>query len=93
MASALWLVCKPVACIEVSQTRKFLLVAEVFRANFWMQLLGSPTPKRSSVFSNGGWIFGLDLGKLTKQIREQSTRFKSTRWILSYAVHVGFMRA
>ena len=44
-----------------------------------MMLHGSGTPKRTVCFSNGPWISGLDLGTLCKSVREEKTRFKSTR--------------
>ena len=55
------------------------LSSQVWKVAFWMQLHGSPTPKRTICFSNGAWIGGLDLGKLTKRVREQSTEFKTSR--------------
>ena len=44
---------------------------------FWMQLLGGTSAKRTLVMSNMETIGGLDLGKLTKPMREKKTKVKT----------------
>lgn len=43
-----------------------------------MQLLGSASAKPTIVFANGPWIAGLDLGKLTKELKNKLTTIKPT---------------
>ena len=52
---------------------------KVSKVQFWMQLMGSASAKRSVVFANALWIQQLDLGKLTKATRERLTTIKPTR--------------
>ena len=56
-----------------------IMLSQVWKTCFWMQLHGGPTPKRTVCFSNGSWIGGLDLGKLTKRVRQRETQFKTSR--------------
>lgn len=59
-------------------------LSQVWRQEFWMMLLGSPTPKRTVTFANGAFIAGLDKGTLTKDFRVKNTQFESTRRALTF---------
>ena len=58
--------------------------SEVYWVRFWMLLLGGPTSKPTVVYSNGSWITGLNVGKLTKELKDQHTTLKPTRQTLRY---------
>ena len=62
---------------------QYLGLTKVFKCLFWQQLLGALTPKRTAIFSSGAFIYGMDLGKLTKKKREKKTRIRTTRRGLS----------
>ena len=59
---------------------------QAYVVKFWMQLLGAGSPKRTVTYSNGPWIQGLDMGILSKKIREASTHLQSTRVVLNRSV-------
>ena len=42
-------------------------------ADFWMQLLGGPCPKPTSIWCNSRMVLGLDLGRLPREVRESKT--------------------
>ena len=46
-----------------------------------MQLLGHPSPKPTTVWSNMREVSLLDMGKLSKQEREKRTTLKTTRFL------------
>ena len=52
---------------------------EAFQTEFWMCLHGSPTSKRTIVYSCMQEIQMLDLGPLTKAEKERRTKKKLTR--------------
>ena len=41
---------------------------QVYSQAFWMMCYGSPTPKRTKVYSNSRQIGGLDIGKKPKAV-------------------------
>ena len=53
-------------------------IAKVYVQRFWMMHHGHGCPKRSVTFSNSPIISGLDLGKLSKEVRERLTTIKPT---------------
>ena len=54
-------------------------VAKVFSASFWMMLLGHPSSKPTTCWSNIPEISMLDLGKLSRSEKESRTSLQTTR--------------
>ena len=52
---------------------------EVFTVQFWMALLGAATCKRTKMMGNIPTINGLDLGRLSKETRQEKLKNKTTR--------------
>ena len=77
-------------CVYISQMIQIYINhlnspgSEVYWVRFWMLLLGGPTSKPTVVYSNGSWITGLNVGKLTKELKDQHTTLKPTRQTLRY---------
>ena len=62
--------------------KRFRTYSQVYRGDFWMQLLGGECPKRTSIWSNSSKLANcLNLGQLLKHVREgktlQTTRHSS----------------
>ena len=66
--------------IQLVRPRGF---CKVYTVEFWMALLGAETCKRTKMMGNFPSMGGLDLGKLTKGLRQKKLKTKTTRPLAS----------
>lgn len=77
--------------------KRFLTYSQVYRGDFWMQLLGGECPKRTSIWSNSSKLANcLNLGQLLKHVREgktlQTTRHSSAPLLCTMHITQIFFR-